>query len=102
EIGDGPSPGGKVGLFDGHREACRVSRFARALHADGRKIHGADLEALPGEPETVAAVAIARNKNLAAGSEAVNLRAQIGVGLFAVHRLRLPEAFVPHRSEEHT
>jgi len=63
-----PIPCGKVGLFDGHCQSGRLRRFAGALYADGRKINGGDLEALPGEPNAVAAIAVAGNKNPAAGS----------------------------------
>src|SRR5208283_1928000 len=96
KLANRPSPLGEVGLFDGHCKAGRLCRFAGARDSDGRKISGGDLEALLGEPDAVATIAIPRNKNLAAESEAVNLRAQIGVRLFAVHRLNLRETFVPH------
>src|SRR5208337_580856 len=79
-----PSPCGQVGLFDGHCQSGRLRRLEGSLYADGRKIHCGDLEALSGEPDAIAAIAIAGNKNLAARNKAMCLRAQISVRLFAV------------------
>jgi len=67
KIANRPIPCGKVGLFDGHREPSCLRRFAGALDAHGRYINGAHAKTLRGEPDAVAAVAIAGTRILQPG-----------------------------------
>jgi len=52
---------------------------------------------LPGEPDAVATVAVARHEDIRGRLEAVDLRAKISVGLLTVDRLRPRETLVPHQ-----
>jgi len=97
ELGQGPVPHGEVGLLDGHRDTSTARCFLSAFDANGRQVHGVDTEALAGKPDTIAAVTVPWNEDTRAGLKACHLFAKIGVRLFAVDRLGLRKAFVPHQ-----
>src|SRR5271169_3290676 len=87
ELHCGPAPSGKVSLLNGQLEARGPRRVAGAFDADGRKVDGVHAESLLGQPQTVASVTVAGDQNRTAGGEAMQLSAEISVGLVAINGL---------------